>query len=215
MTTKEKVIAVGVVIFIFFIVLAVIHSLLGGGDDDDFVPTIDYTIKVAGERISNKCWIPKNRTSCAPQFIITGHPKSGANAAYSYLLEHPDVLPLQNFVIDSKKSKTVLNKRDSRFFSDPSYMKLLDEYSDDELKEFYLDLFPEISPPTFDEENEMREIDEENGNSTVSKITGEFSETYFNQLYVPLRIKRFLPQVKIIIFLRNPIDRSYSDFLFR
>jgi len=43
-------------------------------------------------------------------------------------------------------------------------------------------------------------------------ITGEASATYLYKTLSMARIKQLLPDVKIIILLRNPVDRLYSHF---
>ncbi|MDR4508671.1 MAG: sulfotransferase domain-containing protein [Candidatus Brocadiaceae bacterium] len=43
-------------------------------------------------------------------------------------------------------------------------------------------------------------------------ITGEASPLYFFHPLVPIRLSRLLPQVKLIVLLRNPIHRSYSHY---
>lgn len=44
------------------------------------------------------------------------------------------------------------------------------------------------------------------------KIAGEASPYYFFHPLVPERVARHLPKVKLIVMLRNPIDRAYSHF---
>lgn len=46
-------------------------------------------------------------------------------------------------------------------------------------------------------------------------ITGEGSPDYLNHPYAPKRIFDMIPQVKIIIMLRNPVDRAYSNYHMR
>lgn len=43
-------------------------------------------------------------------------------------------------------------------------------------------------------------------------IAGEASPSYFHHPLVPNRIKAALPQVKLIVLLRNPVDRAYSHY---
>jgi len=43
-----------------------------------------------------------------------------------------------------------------------------------------------------------------------SKVVCEIAPSYFNDKSVPLRIKRTIPNCKIICTLRNPVDRTYS-----
>ncbi len=44
------------------------------------------------------------------------------------------------------------------------------------------------------------------------QITGESSPSYMVRPYAIQRMKRILPKAKIIIMLRNPVDRSFSQF---
>ncbi|MDC1452258.1 sulfotransferase domain-containing protein [Vicingaceae bacterium] len=46
------------------------------------------------------------------------------------------------------------------------------------------------------------------------KLIGEFTPDYLQYTFVPGRIKKDLGNVKIIIILRHPVDRAYSQFNF-
>jgi hypothetical protein len=46
----------------------------------------------------------------------------------------------------------------------------------------------------------------------TDQIIGEKSASYLADLHVPARIKELLPQVRLIVQLRNPIERAYSDY---
>lgn len=46
-------------------------------------------------------------------------------------------------------------------------------------------------------------------------ITGEATHDYIFHNVVPIRVKKLLPNVKIIVTLRNPIDRAYSQYNMR
>lgn len=43
-------------------------------------------------------------------------------------------------------------------------------------------------------------------------VTGEATPIYMFHPLAPHRISRFLPEVKLIVLLRNPIDRAYSHY---
>ena len=47
---------------------------------------------------------------------------------------------------------------------------------------------------------------------TESLITGEASPYYIFHPLVPRRISEMVPQVKLIVLLRNPVDRAYSHY---
>lgn len=46
-----------------------------------------------------------------------------------------------------------------------------------------------------------------------TKLTGEASPYYLFHPLVPERVVKYLPKVKIIVLLRNPVDRAYSHFM--
>lgn len=56
---------------------------------------------------------------------------------------------------------------------------------------WYRDQFPSLSPDT---------------------ITGEASPYYLFHSHVPKRVFKLLPHVKLIVLLRNPVDRAYSHY---
>ncbi len=43
-------------------------------------------------------------------------------------------------------------------------------------------------------------------------VTGEFTPAYLTDPAAPANIQRFFPDVKMIVCLRNPIDRAYSGY---
>lgn len=43
-------------------------------------------------------------------------------------------------------------------------------------------------------------------------ISGEFSTSYFYHPEVADRINRYLPNIKLLVCLRNPVDRAYSNY---
>jgi hypothetical protein len=48
--------------------------------------------------------------------------------------------------------------------------------------------------------------------TSMHQVTGEASPYYLFDENVPPRIKKDLPDVKLIVLLRNPIDRAYSAY---
>jgi hypothetical protein len=45
-----------------------------------------------------------------------------------------------------------------------------------------------------------------------SFVTGEASSSYLSYPHAPRRVAQVLPQVKLIVLLRNPVDRAYSQY---
>lgn len=48
--------------------------------------------------------------------------------------------------------------------------------------------------------------------SGLRKITGEASPYYLSHPHAPARVRKMLPEVKLIVLLRNPIERAYSSY---
>lgn len=46
----------------------------------------------------------------------------------------------------------------------------------------------------------------------IDLVTGEATPYYFSHPHAPYRIFKVVPRVKIIILLRNPVDRAYSQY---
>ena len=49
-------------------------------------------------------------------------------------------------------------------------------------------------------------------NTLKNSIVGEATPRYMDHPHAPSRIKKYLPNCKFIILLRNPIDRAYSHW---
>jgi hypothetical protein len=115
-----------------------------------------------------------------PTFVIAGSQKCGTTSLYSYLLKHPQMIPLA----DSTKA---LGKKETRFFSS--------HYTRD--FSVYMSNFQPISSMMHNKKK---------------VITGEGSPEYIYEPLVPSRLKRSMPDVKLIFLIRDPIDRAYSHF---
>ncbi len=121
-----------------------------------------------------------------PNFLIIGAHKAGTSSLHRYLQQHPEVF--------------MPTLKEPRFFSfDP-------DESDVEPSPYawgprvhpiktwneYLDLFTPV---------------------TTEKAIGEASPCYLNHPRCPTRIKQALPDVRLIVSLRDPVDRAYSGYL--
>lgn len=110
-------------------------------------------------------------TKCSlPHFIIIGAMKAGTTSLYSYLIQHPQILPS--------------NKKEIHYFDANYEMGTL----------WYRSHFPHQS--------KIKE----------GIITGEASPYYLFHPFAPKRIFQLLPDVKLIIILRNPVDRAISHY---
>lgn len=61
----------------------------------------------------------------------------------------------------------------------------------------------------FPPERSRRAFEQEHGRPF---LTGEASPTYISHEWAPSRIAKVLPNAKLLVALRNPIDRAYSQF---
>ena len=119
-----------------------------------------------------------------PTFIVIGAAKAGTTALYWYLREHPEIF--------------MSPRKEINFFAygvDESGQLL---YGDPEFHKFPV--------RTLGEYEEMFE-----GADQHSAI-GEASPIYIECPQTAGRIAKVIPEAKIIVGLRNPVDRAYSDY---
>ena len=118
-----------------------------------------------------------------PNFLIPGASRSGTTSLYNYLKDHPEI-----FMPGNKEVRYF--DRDDRYGDEGWYLKHFREASDEEA-------VGESSPPYFYD----KIIRDQNGN-----YQGEVQGSIVS------RIKQFNPEMKILISLRNPVDRAYSQY---
>ncbi len=115
--------------------------------------------------------LPTKQKLSAPNFIIIGQPKCGTSSLYSYLTQHPQILPAI--------------EKEIRFWSfKPNFEKGLD---------WYLAHFPAIA-------------------SEQGLITGEATPGYLDSQPAADSLLQEFPHMKLIVVLRNPIDRALSHY---
>ncbi|KAK6186463.1 hypothetical protein SNE40_008498 [Patella caerulea] len=147
------------------------------------------------------------RLRCLPYFFIAGQPKCGSTDLYKKLISHPDV--------GSPPIKECHWWGKNRYGWRSNYTTSL-PFSD------YIDLFDGVSN---DIETRSKGQDISNiitGDASVSTLwdndewwrlkenCGHTEPKYTNANYV----HHFLPNAKIIIVLRDPVDRLWSDYLY-
>jgi|TARA_B110000259_G_C14007507_1_gene398436 hypothetical protein len=120
-----------------------------------------------------------------PNFIITGFPKCGSTALHYYVDAHPDIF--------------MPNKKELHYFTQSNISKLNKGPGDVEAKkgqvknlDSYLELYKNV---------------------TTEKTIGETSPSYINYPSCYEQINKTLENPKIIILLRDPIKRAYSNYL--
>jgi hypothetical protein len=118
-----------------------------------------------------------------PNFLVAGAIKSGTTSIYHYLMQHPDVF----LAADVKESR------------------------------FLVGLSPERNPEIAGVVNHVKRFEEYQrlfARAASQQVVGEVDPwcLYLYEQTIP-RIKTFLdPTVRIVICLRNPVNRSYSHY---
>jgi hypothetical protein len=117
-----------------------------------------------------------------PDFLIVGAQKCGTTSLYRYLIQHPNIPPI-----------TPIGhcRKEVRFFTDYFH------YGTGWYKAHFPSLFYKVY------------IEASSGHRLT---IGESTPSYMFNPLAPGRIAQLLPRVKLIVLLRNPIDRAYSHY---
>lgn len=119
-----------------------------------------------------------------PHFIIAGAPKAGTTSLYNYLAQHPSIF------MSKRKEPVFFCGLPPNFTGPGSHAFNRDLITN---KVDYIALFKD---------------------ATDNMITGEASTDYLSCPEAPIRIKVWNPNTKIIIILRNPIERAFSEHMY-
>ena len=120
-----------------------------------------------------------------PNFVISGFPKCGTTSLHHYLNEHPQIyMPIQ---------------KELHFFTFEILSKLNKGPLDKIVKESQIDNSEKYL-------SYYQNVKKENA-------IGDTSPSYINYPSQFFRIKKYLNDPKIIILLRDPISRAYSNYL--
>jgi len=124
-------------------------------------------------------------TSRLPNLVVIGAPKSGTTSLFYYLQQHPDI-----FVPVRKELHYFTYQHLSENTGGPGDRETLSSLcaTRDEYGAHYLSV-------------------------KAQKIVGEFSPSYLYYSDVSVRIQAELGNVKIIVMLRNPIEKAYSQYM--
>ena len=117
-----------------------------------------------------------------PNFLIIGTKRGGTTSLWNWLLSHPAVVPM---FPASQQIKS------SHYF-DNNYWRGLD---------WYRSHFPT--------EAQMARVERR---LSTRPVTGEASPYYMFHPAAPARIAADLPEAKIIVLLRDPVARAYSNY---
>lgn len=120
-----------------------------------------------------------------PNFLIIGAPKAGTSSIYYYLKQHPQI-----YMSLIKEPHFFTLENQTVKFEGPGDQGRFED-----------------AVTTFQEYCKLFEP------RTTEIALGEASTTYLSSDRAPQRIKHYIPQVKLIAILRNPIDAAYSSYL--
>lgn len=115
-----------------------------------------------------------------PDFLIIGTKRGGTTSMFKYLQRHPAVLPMWPGVENAKKTHFF----DQNWHRGPAW---------------YRSHFPT--------DVQRRRVERSVG---VRPVTGEAAPYYMFHPLVLERVQQTLPQVRVIVLLRNPVDRIWS-----
>lgn len=126
-----------------------------------------------------------------PNFFIIGAPKSGTTSLFNYLGQHPDI-----YMCPQKEPAYFVFEGDRPDVDrwDPQSVRNFYRLSSSSTVDIedYLDLFRDVK---------------------AEKAIGEASVRYLYQPKVAEKIRRQIPNAKLIAMLRNPFDAAYASFL--
>ncbi|CAL1530082.1 unnamed protein product [Lymnaea stagnalis] len=153
---------------------------------------------------------PKYRLRCLPYFLLAGQPKCGSTDFYERIITHPDIVTppsKESHWWGKNRYGWCLNSTESIPLSD--YIDLYDSAAVHiesggegvRKKKYYRKITSDASVSTLWSNDEWWKS---------SENCGLLEPRFTNAQYV----HAILPQAKIIVIVRNPTERLYSDFLY-
>lgn len=121
-----------------------------------------------------------------PNFFILGAAKCGTTSLYSYLDQHPNI-----YMSPVKEPRFFALEGEKPDFRGPSDRRGINRCRFTDI-EAYRELFRSVSDES---------------------AVGEASTLYLYSLKAPERIRRRVPDAKLLAVLRNPVERAYSAHL--
>jgi len=120
-----------------------------------------------------------------PNFLIIGAAKCGTSSVYHYLRQNPEI-----YMSPIKEPHFFALEGQTTRFGGPDDGMLRNGIT---RMEDYRTLFQ---------------------NASTERVIGEASTSYLYDPIAPRRIRHHLADVKLVVILRNPVDRAYSNFLY-
>lgn len=122
-----------------------------------------------------------------PNFLIIGAPKSATTSLYEYLKQHPEIYMSPN--------------KEPHFFA---FEGKQPDFCGPGDADAWINKFSIVNLAEYQQQFEC---------VTTEKAIGEASTMYLYLPQSPERIKHYIPDVKLIVILRHPVDRGFSHFL--
>jgi Sulfotransferase domain len=120
-----------------------------------------------------------------PAFLVIGAAKGGTTSLFRWLSDHPLIAPPSPLWMRDVPMKEV------HFFDYNFYRR----------EDWYRGHFPL--------KRDCRDFERTHGRAF---ITGEASASYLSHRWAPQRVKQALPDVKLVVAFRDPVDRAYSQY---
>jgi hypothetical protein len=147
---------------------------------------------------------PARAVPRTPNFHLVGAPKSGTTSLYYYLDQHPQIFmsPLKepNFHAEEIRLLNLTEEMKQRVESQAPGLR---SYLDGDMSTRFT-----ASPVT-----EYSDYVKLFQNAKAEKVLGEASVCYLWSPSAPVNIARMCPEAKILMVLRDPADRAYSQYL--
>ena len=120
-----------------------------------------------------------------PNFLIIGAAKAGTTALHKYLQQHPQIY--------------MTPTKETNFFAFEGEEIDFRGIGDEALEEFSI--------------TDIDTYQAQFTGVTTESAIGEACPSYLYYPQAASRIKKYIPDVRLIVILRNPVDRAYANFL--
>ena len=120
-----------------------------------------------------------------PNFLILGTAKAGTTALHTYLQQHPQIYLTPN--------------KETNFFAFEGIDIDFQGIGDEALKEFSI--------------TDLATYQQQFSGVTTESAIGEACPLYLYHSEAAQKIYDYIPDCRLIIILRNPVDRAYANFL--
>ncbi len=121
-----------------------------------------------------------------PNFLIIGAPKAGTTSLYYYLKQHPEI-----FMSPVKEPHYFSYQNQEVNFQGPGDQAIVTSMFVTEYDK-YCQLFSDVKS---------------------KKAVGEASALYLYDKEAAKRIKEYNPNMRLVVILRNPVERAYSNYM--